>query len=116
MAITVNQFLNLDNYDVLAESLGSIALRTEADAERDHIDYIEKTLSECNHFSPEKTADVTVEQMKYGLERMMQTDLKTLNFNMASAYPKKNPAAEHDKEIQNINRKENEEINIIPKA
>ena len=34
MAITVNQFLNLDNYDVLAESLGSIALRLEAAREK----------------------------------------------------------------------------------
>ena len=98
------------------KNLGSKRLPLGSNVDWDHMDYIEKTLSEGNHFLPEKTADVTVEQMKYGLERMMQTDLKTLNFNMASAYPKKNPAAEHDKEIQNINRKENEEINIIPKA
>ncbi len=98
------------------KNLGSKRLPLGSNVDWDHMDYIEKTLSEGNHFSPEKTADVTVEQMKYGLERMMQTDLKTLNFNMASAYPKKNPAAEHDKEIQNINRKENEEINIIPKV
>lgn len=74
-----------------------------------------KTMS-SRSFSPERTARVTVEEMKQGLMRMMETDTKTLNFNMNSAYPNKNTAAGQNKEIQNIHHQEDEEINIIPKA
>ena len=75
----------------------------------DEVKYRSDVASESENFTAEKTSRMSLEDMKNGLLKMTQLNTKDLNFNMNSAYPKRENVVEHVHEVNN----NNPDLNIV---